>query len=108
MLFYKKWLLAWAWFVFFGEVLSALLGINPAFLMNLIPIILFWGFITIIFTWLFTKINAKIMVVLAFITGGSLELFLFGGIPNFIVAGLFYIFLLLPPYYINKKVFKNG
>ncbi len=91
----------------FGEVLSALAGINPMFLAALVPILIYYVVLTFLFAWLFEKIKAWQFALIAFIYGGTVEVLLFKGIPNFLVAGLFYVFLFGVPYVIIKKLVKN-
>ena len=100
------WIISFIFVVFFGEVLSTLAGINPMFLAAFIPITIYYVALTFLFSLLFEKAKAWQFVLIVFVYGGTIEVLLFKGIPNFLVAGLFYVFLFGVPYLIVKKIVK--
>jgi len=101
------WLLAWIFTIIFGEVLTGIISNNPSFFQNAFPITIYYGVITYIFAFLFSKMKYWIVLIIVFIYGALVELLFFKGINVFLVAGLFYVFLFGTPYLIMALIWKK-
>jgi len=77
------------------------------FFQNWLPITVYYGVITFIFSMLFCMMKYWIVLIIAFVYGGLVEVLFFKGINIFVAAGLFYVFLFGVPYLIVDKVWKK-
>lgn len=108
-LFFRYWIFSWIFAVLFGEIITGLISQNPMFFENALPITLYYGVLCFIFAFLVTRFQTRSALIIFFVYGVLVELYLFhnikgwGDLVGIIFFGLLYIFLFGLPLYLIKR-----
>jgi hypothetical protein len=97
------WSLAWLFALLFHQLLPILFGISFNS-QTFIVITIYFGIITFFFTWMFLFLPTWLIAIILFIFGAFMELAIFGVIPNFWLAGLFYVAMLFVARWLSTRM----
>lgn len=99
------WLCAWLFAVGVGEILAPAI-LNPSYTLfkeHPVAIAIYYAVVTRLAAEAYRR-SAVAGSIVAFIFGAIVEVHLFGGIPHYVAAGVFYVFLFGVPWLVARKV----